>query len=147
MEKRILVVTHEEKEPGIPNPGLTEEGKEKIKSLNVVLCSLDSIFCGTGRRFLETAETLGVKPDGFLTALGTADTNFKKPEGQFILLADGTEVPAGQYYETVWRKNSSLLLLGSYISKYALLDFDSEDDCPDSVEASEKCMKEIFSEK
>lgn len=28
-----------------------------------------------------------------------------------------------------------------------LLDFDSEDDCPDSVEASEKCMKEIFSEK
>ncbi|MFA4833357.1 MAG: hypothetical protein WC619_00740 [Patescibacteria group bacterium] len=97
--KIVYLVTHGEKTDG-PNPGMTDEGKARIRNLRPILEDLlpngrpSQVFCGTGARQIEVALCLGfeLKNIFFSDVWGGPATLTKIGGEKKVILADGTLV-------------------------------------------------------
>lgn len=98
--KNIFVVTHGKKFSG-PNPGMTEEGMEQVRGLRVLLPeTITEVVCGTGRRHLDVAKTLGLTPTRYTSAVGGPDSGESstgKGPVDVVILPCGTAVPYAIY--------------------------------------------------
>ncbi len=81
--------------PG-PNPGLEEEARQRTTGLRAWLPDKPSlVVSGTGRMHLELARALGVTVDRYSSMFGCGDRRIVT-DGEYILLSDGTKIPAHQ---------------------------------------------------
>lgn len=95
---RFFVVTHGEKEEGVPNPGMTPDGFEQVAALRHLLPSQPPcVAVGTGRRQLDVAKALGLEPTYWSIVWGGAETLLEGSDGKLIVLADGTKIPYNRY--------------------------------------------------
>ena len=118
VEKTIYLVTHGEKHSGLvkpeeensgPNPGMTEEGKERVAALKPNLdellpCGPAVIHCGTGRRHIDTLEALGFPTTSqnrpLYSDLWGSPASLERIGGEkIIIFADGT-ITDWEHYKT-----------------------------------------------
>ncbi len=99
MEKVIYVITHGEKHPNIPNPGLTVKGMMQIEQMAAtkVSAEISKVICGTGKRHLETMKYLDLTADSYSPICGSPDSSDIKDGKKVALLADGTTFPLEQW--------------------------------------------------
>ena len=95
---KLLAVTHAEKSPGA-NPGLTAKGLADIKALSLKLMmvagEIATVLVGTGRRFSDVLEALGLNhSEGYVDRkiiytplLGGPDSGVKSESGWDVILA------------------------------------------------------------
>jgi hypothetical protein len=107
VSKTVFIVTHGKKAKG-PNPGLTEEGKEEIRSLPIP-GDIELVIVGTGRRFLdvlsivldvvwkEWPSTERADRVKYSPLCGSADSGEQSETGSKVILADETVAESGQY--------------------------------------------------
>jgi hypothetical protein len=111
---KIFAITHGEKQDG-GNPSLTFKGIQQIDNLVDKVLNLHptSVIIGTGRRFIETYYAIsGTVPNlsfdqvKACPLLGSADSGKKAESGWDVMLADGTEIRAGNYVGLVELQNA-----------------------------------------
>jgi hypothetical protein len=92
----FLVVTGSST-PG-PNPDLTEEALAEATDIRNLLPRNPSfVICGTGKRHLDLAHALGLKPTVWTPDVGGAEKMMHKLDGDMVVLADGTEISADEF--------------------------------------------------
>ncbi len=107
----VFLITHGAKTLE-PNPGLTQEGIEEITQLRSRLPScITDVVCGTGRRHLETAKTLGLTPTRYSSIVGVAESKIRGKG--VVLLADGTQIPYKLYTSIKDREEAFFKLVES----------------------------------
>lgn len=98
-----FIVTHGDKHSG-PNPGMTEEGFDKIRKLREALfpTRMDGIdvISGTGKRHFDVAKALGLEITRFTAVAGGPDSLDNRDGQKVIVFADGTEVLHGKGVNT-----------------------------------------------
>lgn len=96
----VFALLHAEKDLG-PNPMHTEKGRKQIHDAKSKLPEVPSVFIiGTGKRQMELLDLCTTVHNRnvmriFSPAIGNADSK----EGEYIILADGTLVPADKYQD------------------------------------------------
>ena len=91
--RTIWIVIPGQKEEGVPNPGLTPQGRSRTESLGALLPRKPGrILSGTGKRCLQAVEALGLELTGTREVFGTATSS--NADGS-VTLACGTTLPAG----------------------------------------------------
>jgi len=106
---KIFAITHAEKEAG-SNPGLTENGLKDIltRAKELPRDELKNMVVGTGKRFCEVSFAVrqrlttlsghnSIESVKYSPLLGSADSGKKTETGFEAILADGTNVPIGDY--------------------------------------------------
>lgn len=96
--REVFIVTHGQKHSG-PNPGMTPQGFEEIRSLrDLVPPNPSAIVVGVGRRHSDTLAALACRGQARHSSVcGDADS-LEMVNGQpMVILADGTPVPLAQH--------------------------------------------------
>lgn len=93
MERHVYVVTHGAKFSG-PNPGMTDKGKEQVRSLRPLLPGvITEVVVGGGLRHHQMPPELGLTPTRWTSAVGTPDSGEASVPGRevdMVRIADGT---------------------------------------------------------
>ena len=94
----IYAVTHGEKFPEKPNPGMTEKGFGQVRALAKFLPrSMTEVVCATGRRHINVVEALNLMPTRVTAVLGGPDSLEVIGKMKSIVLADGALVDPELY--------------------------------------------------
>ncbi len=94
MIKTIFIVTHGKRNSG-PDPLMTEVGVEQVRALRDKLPESPSfVLCGTGRRMRQVADTLGLTPNAYSSAVGNSDAqDVDEDKSEWLVFANGDRVP------------------------------------------------------
>ena len=96
----IYIVTHGKKFIG-PNPWLSKIGFNEVYRLRPLLPENPSeVICGTGKRHINTAKVLGLRPTRYTSVVGGPESMELVDGRKIVILADVTYVPFEQYTTT-----------------------------------------------
>jgi hypothetical protein len=99
MKKQIFIVFHGDVKP-FSNPGLSQLGIEQIRNIKEAKVLPEqplTIICGTGKRHIDTALSLGLAPTSYSALCGGPEVVNFNVRKDTVMLADGTIIPFEQW--------------------------------------------------